>query len=103
MALNFVNLSSPRDCIDASRVIKNLYLGSYQGAAKLEEGLKLLGITYILSIGDMDKMTVPDHVLLYNCRFDHPSLKNPLHTNNSNSRITTKQILKNFLWKRQII
>jgi hypothetical protein len=46
----------PKDCIDASRILKNLFLGSYEHAASLEDGLKLLGITHVLSIGNLDQM-----------------------------------------------
>lgn len=47
------------DTIDASRIIKNIYLGSYQDGACAYEGLKTLGIKYNLMIGHKDQMPLP--------------------------------------------
>lgn len=56
-----ITTKRPKDCIDASRIVKNLYLGSYEHGAKLFEGLKVLGITHILSIGHLHQMTVKEN------------------------------------------
>lgn len=41
----------PKDCIDASKIIDRLYLGSYDNAATCKEGLIKYEITHILTIG----------------------------------------------------
>jgi protein-tyrosine phosphatase len=41
----------PKDCIDASRIINRLYLGSYDNAATCKDGLVNYKITHILTIG----------------------------------------------------
>lgn len=48
-----------RDAIDASRITRHVYLGSYEGAAQSREGLKLLGIKYNLMIGHSSEMPLP--------------------------------------------
>jgi hypothetical protein len=47
------------DTIDASRITKNIYLGSYQNGACAYEGLKMLGIKYNLMIGHREQMPLP--------------------------------------------
>jgi hypothetical protein len=45
------NTSRHKDCIDISKITSNIYLGSYDGGAKIADGLKLFGITHILTVG----------------------------------------------------
>lgn len=42
----------PRDCIDLSQITDRIYLGSYEAGAKMYEGLRLFGITHILTVGN---------------------------------------------------
>jgi hypothetical protein len=49
-----------KDCVDVSRIVKNLYLGSYENGAAGKEGLKFLGITHILTIGHKMPAIYPD-------------------------------------------
>lgn len=49
----------PKDVIDASMISKNLFLGSYQEGFLKRDGLRLLGVTHILSIGHLEDMNYP--------------------------------------------
>jgi hypothetical protein len=40
-----------KDCIDVSRITNNVYLGSYENGASGFDGLRMLGITHILTMG----------------------------------------------------
>lgn len=48
-----------KDIIDAAQITRNVYLGSYQGAARCLEAMKLLGITHNLMIGNTEFMPIP--------------------------------------------
>lgn len=59
---SFAELYNPetnfyKDSIDCGRITSNIYLGSYNLAAKAKDGLKLLGVTHILTMGH--KMEIP--------------------------------------------
>lgn len=41
----------PADCVDASRVLRALYLGSYHNAALCRDGLRAMGVTHVLTVG----------------------------------------------------
>lgn len=50
-----------KDCVDISRIVGRLYLGSYEEGASAYEGLKLLGITHILTVGVKMPVVFPGH------------------------------------------
>lgn len=56
------------DEIDASKITKNIYLGSYSQGAKSYKGLKTLGITHNIMIGNLNQMPIPfPNEIIYKC------------------------------------
>jgi atypical dual specificity phosphatase len=51
----------PSDCIDISMITSRIFLGSYDFCAKVMDGLKLYGITHLLTVGDKMPACHPDH------------------------------------------
>lgn len=49
-----------KDCVDVSRITRNLFLGSYEQGASGYDGLKVLGITHILTVGHKMPAVFPD-------------------------------------------
>ena len=41
----------PKDCIDISQITSRIFLGSYDSGGKMYDGLRLFGITHILTVG----------------------------------------------------
>lgn len=50
----------PKSCVDVSHVTRRLYLGSYHQGALCPFGLKRLGITHVLTVGDALRQPYPD-------------------------------------------
>lgn len=48
-----------RDVIDASQITRNVFLGSYKTGACARDGLRVLGITHNLILGDAETMPLP--------------------------------------------
>lgn len=49
-----------KDSIDCGRITKSIYLGSYELGAKVRDGLKLLGVSHILLVGNSMHEVFPD-------------------------------------------